>query len=440
MATRRQGTREHRTRSGARLGTLAVVALWAVALGPGLARGADAGWIAADEIVQTVADGQPVELEGIVIIGDLDLHEIERVSRTFTCTRCTFSGSIDASNVTFERMVDLSGSTVAKGIDFGGAIFRDPFLMRAFDGRPARVVGPVSFALANFGGRAIFERAQFEGDADFRVAQFDGDASFADASIAGDARFNSATFAGRTQFNGFPATTATFGGLAGFYERDVPAEGRFPAASLRRSSEVRRRELQFGRLHPRQVLRGRDVRRRQHQRQWRIPLDSVHGESLVPRCRSASTGGLPDRIDRRQWRLLPIVRLRPVRPDGPEAGDLGAIHRHDGSSARDGPRPPHGHQRRPRAHRCPVHDRVRRPCAWRPRSREPGGVPPQSAADRPRRGTPAGRRAGRARTWAATSCSRCSRSGPCSFSSPSERSSGRSARTLPTRFTCDPPR
>ena len=288
MATRRQGTREHRTRSGARLGTLAVVALWAVALGPGLARGADAGWIAADEIVQTVADGQPVELDGIVIIGDLDLHEIERVSRTFTCTRCTFSGSIDASNVIFERMVDLSGSTVAEG----DRLWRRDLPGRVPDARVRRPPGtessgPVSFALASFGGRAIFERAQFESDADFRVAQFDGDASFADASIAGDARFDSATFAGRTQFNGFPATTAHFRWPGGLLERDVPAEGRFPAASLRRSSEVRRRELRFGRLHPRQVLRGRDVRRRQHQRQWRIPLDSVHGESLVPRCRSA---------------------------------------------------------------------------------------------------------------------------------------------------------
>jgi len=216
MATRRPGTRGQRIRSGARLGTLAAVALSAVALGPGLARGADAEWIAADEIVRTVADGQPVELDGMVIIGDLDLHEVERVARTFTCTRCTFGGSIRASNVIFERMVDLSGATVAGATDFGGAIFLDAFLMRAFDGRPARVVGPVSFSLANFGGRAIFERAQFEGDADFRVAQFDGDASFADAWIAGDARFESTTFAGRAQFNGFPATTASFGGLAGF--------------------------------------------------------------------------------------------------------------------------------------------------------------------------------------------------------------------------------
>jgi uncharacterized protein YjbI with pentapeptide repeats len=216
MATRKLGIRERRMRWGARFGALAAASLWVVALGPGFVRAADPGWIAADEIVRMVADGQPVELDNTIVIGDLDLHEIEQVPRTFTCTRCAFGGSIRASNVIFERMVDLSGSTIAKGIDFGGAIFRDAFLMRDSGGRRAQVVGPVSFSLANFGGRAIFDRAQFEKDVDFRVAQFGGDSSFADVSILGDARFDSATFEGRAQFNGFPATSATFGGLAGF--------------------------------------------------------------------------------------------------------------------------------------------------------------------------------------------------------------------------------
>ena len=226
MATR-LGTREHWLRTGARLGALAVAALWAVALRPGLVRAADAGWIAADDIVRMVAEGQPVELDGMVIIGDLDLHQIEQVPRTFTCTRCTFSGSIRASNVIFERMVDLSGSTVAEGIDFGGAIFRDAFLMRDSGGRPARVEGPASFSLADFGSRAIFDRAQFNNNVDFRVAQFDGDSSFAGASVAGDARFDSATFEGRAQFNGFPAISATFGGLAGFTNSTFRAKADF---------------------------------------------------------------------------------------------------------------------------------------------------------------------------------------------------------------------
>ena len=232
MATRRPGTRGQRIRSGARLGTLAAVALSAVALGPGLARGADAEWIAADEIVRTVADGQPVELDGMVIIGDLDLHEVERVARTFTCTRCTFGGSIRASNVIFERMVDLSGSTVAGDVDFSGAIFRDAFLMRALDGRSAGVTGPVSFSLASFGGRANFEGAAFGSDVDFRVAQFGGEASFADASFARDVLFDSATFGAMTRFNASPTTDAAIGGTA-----------RFTAATFQQKADFRQRQF-----------------------------------------------------------------------------------------------------------------------------------------------------------------------------------------------------
>jgi uncharacterized protein YjbI with pentapeptide repeats len=217
VATRRLGNREHRTRLGARLGVLAAVAFWTIVLGPGLARAAEEGdRIPADQIVKTVAAGEPVELDGAVIVGDLDMHLIERVPRTFTCTRCTFSGSIDASNVIFERMLDLSGSAVAGRMDFGGAIFEDAFLMGASGAQPTRVAGPVTFSLANFGGRAMFDLAEFTDGVDFRVAQFGGDSSYTGTSIAGDALFDSTTFEGRAQFNGVRATTAIFGGVASF--------------------------------------------------------------------------------------------------------------------------------------------------------------------------------------------------------------------------------
>ncbi len=163
------------------------------------------GTMPGSALVELIAAGKPVELDGATITGDVDLRPVDTVARVVRCTNCTFAGSILASNTIFNRVVDLSGATIAGAALFDGAVFRDAFLMRETTARPAAIDGLASFTLAAFNGRASFEGIRFASDADFRVAQFLADASFADAEVDGAGRFDGALFDGRAWFSGSPA-------------------------------------------------------------------------------------------------------------------------------------------------------------------------------------------------------------------------------------------
>jgi hypothetical protein len=192
----------------------------------------EAGRLPAADIVDLILAEQPVDLDGVTVVGDLDLAAVDTVHRVVRCANCTFEGAIAAPNVIFERVVDLSGSTVRGGVDFQGAVFRDTFLMRQTPLRPAAVTGPTSFSLAAFHGRANFEGAQFLAEADFRVAQFLGDASFAAVDFGADARFDSAIFAGRAQFTGSASQGGSFGGAAFFQSVSFQAKADFRQRSF----------------------------------------------------------------------------------------------------------------------------------------------------------------------------------------------------------------
>ena len=218
---------------GLRLACAAAVILVA----PGLAHGAETT-ISGAQLAQLVGAGETVEMDGLTVVGDVDLRPLETTARIFRCTRCTFEGAIEASNLTFERVVDLSGSRLERGANFEGAVFRDAFLMRSVGEQAATVVEPAVFTLAAFEDRANFDGSQFGSDADFRVTQFVGDASFAGATVAGDARFDSATFEGRAQFNGSSIggdadfTTATFRDKADFRRVGFAGDATFSGAGL----------------------------------------------------------------------------------------------------------------------------------------------------------------------------------------------------------------
>ncbi|HEU5204272.1 MAG TPA: pentapeptide repeat-containing protein [Candidatus Limnocylindrales bacterium] len=190
------------------------------------------------QLVQLVGAGETVEMDGVTIVGEVDLRPLEATARIFRCTRCTFEGAIEASNLTFERVVDLSGSRLEGGANFEGAVFRDAFLMRSIGERAATVVEPAVFTLAAFEDRANFDGSQFDSEADFRVTQFVGDASFAGATVAGDARFDSATFEARAQFAGSSIggdadfTTATFADKSDFRRVAIAGDATFSGAGF----------------------------------------------------------------------------------------------------------------------------------------------------------------------------------------------------------------
>jgi len=242
---RTRSSRSRRARVTVIFGMAAFAFMAAARPASGIGVANTASLAAADFLAQVMA-GQSIELEGVTIVGDLDLRGVNEAPRVIRCTDCIFQGSLRSSNVIFERLVDLSGSTVAGRLDFDGAVFRDTFLMRRTPLRRAAVVGPTSFSLASFRSVASFEGIQLCGDADFRVAHFLGDTDFGDAMFGAEARFDSAVFGGRAEFSGAPAGGPSGGGgdtaacgtdLLGGFGGPV----RFPSVNFGQKADFRQR-------------------------------------------------------------------------------------------------------------------------------------------------------------------------------------------------------
>lgn len=214
------------------------------------------GSIESGELVAMLESGTPVNLNGVTIVGDLDLRAIGTVGDPLRCRDCVLEGSLVATDVVFERLVDLSGVRIAGDVELGGAVFEDALLLEEaeiagerVEGRLARFAGPVSldrasiagsvdftgarflgsasFGGADFGASATFDLAAFAEDVVFTAADddsapgagacpdaagaFRGDASFARSSFGGNADFGSRCFGGEARFE-----SATFGGITDF--------------------------------------------------------------------------------------------------------------------------------------------------------------------------------------------------------------------------------
>jgi len=225
------------------LAALATMAVPPPTSGAGAAIGSS---MPAAEFLAQVVAGQAIELDGVTVVGDLDLRAVNEAPRVIRCTDCTFQGSVRSSNVIFERLVDLSGSTVAGRLDFDGSVFHDTFLMRRTPLRSAAVGGSTSFSLASFHGVASFEGIQLCGDADFRVAHFLGDTVFADATFGAEARFDSAVFGGRAEFSGATGVASGGGGdvalgCEGGAQGGFGGPASFPSANFQGKADFRQR-------------------------------------------------------------------------------------------------------------------------------------------------------------------------------------------------------
>ncbi|MDQ3681068.1 MAG: pentapeptide repeat-containing protein [Actinomycetota bacterium] len=134
--------------------------------------------ISSQELGRRAARGEPIDLVGATVEGDVDLRSFGTLTRPFRCQRCRFTGSLKAADLVFERIVEVSNSTVEGPLELRGAVFRDRanfeatrFLMTA-DLTAARFLGDVSFGGASFVGNATFRSAKFEAKADFVQLQF----------------------------------------------------------------------------------------------------------------------------------------------------------------------------------------------------------------------------------------------------------------------------
>jgi uncharacterized protein YjbI with pentapeptide repeats len=222
--------------------------------------------MSASELVGRLSSGQGVNEVGIVVEGELDLRPLGTVARPFRCRGCTFSGTIEATDVVFQGIVDLSGATLKGALLLAGARLDAPFLFDStYDHRSeihgrmdlrlvkfsdfasldgARLLGPINFTSAQFLRGVSFVETEFFAEAFFDRVQFGSMASFAGASTEG-LRMERATFSGPAIFrqHTFHAdadfTGATFQQQANFTLAEFEGKALFDSASFEQGASFR---------------------------------------------------------------------------------------------------------------------------------------------------------------------------------------------------------
>lgn len=169
----------------------------------------------------TLAAGRGVDQAGALVEGTLDLRSLGTVSQPFRCRECTFSGTIDATDVTFQGIVDLSGAVVEGDLLLTGARVAAPLILDASPARTSEIQGQTDLRLARFQDVASMEGARFLGPTDSTSTQFTGNASFAKADFMTTASFDRAHFGAMSSFagastEGLTMERATFAGPALF--------------------------------------------------------------------------------------------------------------------------------------------------------------------------------------------------------------------------------
>jgi len=183
----------------------------------GLAQGAPDSRrvVQASEILATIERGEPVDYDGVIVEGDLDLsgldlpnvtviyREVEFVSPEFVSPeydivvmkRQIIEVKRNASLVS--SPITINNSEMRGNVDFWNSAFQES----------------VSFEATNFSADANFERARFNSTSDFNKARFSRDAWFNGAQFSRDAWFNGAQFSGDVDF-----IWAQFSSVANFDE------------------------------------------------------------------------------------------------------------------------------------------------------------------------------------------------------------------------------
>ncbi len=215
--------------------------------------------LTADEIVSALREGKGVDLEGVVVIGDMWLDALPVVNpealprlppsvrqgmggRQFqevrvingpmrirdsrvrgkisTNLRAGFlvvTGPVDMAGTTFEEDVDFSRTVFLEPVDLSGAVFRGEslFLQDRFE-EQAR------FTQTAFGPRTRFHKAQFLENVTFLGAGFNGTAEFMEVQFERDAIFSRTYFRLGTGFSG-----SRFRGMLDFSEAVFEREAFF---------------------------------------------------------------------------------------------------------------------------------------------------------------------------------------------------------------------
>lgn len=203
----------------------------------------EAGGINASALMAALKRGQSIDLDGVVIRGDIALdtlpisadppaivgivdagdrqirvigapvaivNSVVKGTITHRSTEGTlvFKGSVTLAGTTFERMVDLSRSVFTQPVILSGAVFfREGYFVQA------HFLREVTAEKTAFGSHTRFHRSQFHGPVILQQSGFSGMAEFLEVRFEQDANLSRTYFKLGTGFSG-----SQFKGLADFSE------------------------------------------------------------------------------------------------------------------------------------------------------------------------------------------------------------------------------
>ncbi len=143
--------------------------------------------IKAEEILEKIEHGKPVEYENIIIFGDLDLSRLDLpldkthrkiITSIIKIEYSEIKGDVFFDRSIFTKLVDFDGSTFNKAANFSDSAFIED---AGFS--EARFQGEANFSRAHFMTEANFSRARFNGDAEFGKAKFNKNLNLSSAKM-----------------------------------------------------------------------------------------------------------------------------------------------------------------------------------------------------------------------------------------------------------------
>lgn len=132
--------------------------------------------VKAEEILEKIEKGRPVEYENVIIYGDLDLHRLDlpfnkakekMVKSIIKIEYSVIKGDVFFDHASFSGLVDFDGTSFTQAAIFSGSHFHED---AGFS--DAQFQREANFTRSHFAVDANFSRAKFN-DADFGRAKFD---------------------------------------------------------------------------------------------------------------------------------------------------------------------------------------------------------------------------------------------------------------------------
>lgn len=157
--------------------------------------------ISSAEILEKIADGESVDYDGIIVIGDLDLSSIglrKELKESHLLKRFPIIiSTIRITNSQIDGQLRLERSIFEEDVDFTGTEFKDQVSTAG-----SRLKGYVSFSESKFAKSADFSGCRFDEYADFGGSTFQEDAYFLETIFNEDINFRGSEFCRDAYYSG----------------------------------------------------------------------------------------------------------------------------------------------------------------------------------------------------------------------------------------------